>query len=98
MKLHFAAALALVGWYLIVPPVRVDSKGSPEEQSDRSGFVYETDAPLSKWFNEGNFDSAAACDQALSQFRHTPRATAADQIQELAARCIASDDPRLKEK
>jgi hypothetical protein len=98
VNLRHAAALALVGWYLIVPPTRVDREGLPEPLPDKSGFFYDTDAPLSNWFNEGNFDSAAACAQSLSELRHTPRATAADRIQESAAKCVATDDPRLKEK
>jgi hypothetical protein len=96
MNLRHVVAFALVGWYLIVPPTRVDREGFPEALPDKSGFFYDTDAPLSKWFNEGNFDSVAACDQALSELRQSPKATAADRVQEFAAQCIATDDPRLK--
>ena len=53
MNLRHAAALSLVGWYLIAPPTRVDREGFPEALPDKSGFFYHTDAPLSKWFNDG---------------------------------------------
>jgi hypothetical protein len=48
MKLGHTAALALAGWYLMVPP-RV---------SDWPVLVYDTSAPLSKWHQGGSFDTA----------------------------------------
>jgi hypothetical protein len=55
MKPHHAAALALLGWYLMVPP-RV--------------FVYkhwsiDHDAPLPKWDIYSSFDSAQECELQL---------------------------------
>jgi len=46
-----AAALALVGWYLMVPPLSHD--GGVDDE-----------APLSKWFVLDRFDSAAKCKRA----------------------------------
>ena len=52
--LRHTAALALVGWYLIVPNPLLD--GSPD-----------TNAPLSAWTQSGLFDRAADCEQANRQ-------------------------------
>jgi hypothetical protein len=50
MRLRHAAALALVGWYLMVPPT-TDGK-------------IDNSAPLSQWDIRSSFDSAATCEQA----------------------------------
>jgi hypothetical protein len=112
MKLSHAAALALVGWYLMVPPITDGEKAIP---------------PISQWGLDYSFDSAAACQAVLNarqentaktrkhecgisadfaglmsaaknthdldQLKHLQIAT-----QQLGSVCIASDDPRLKEK
>jgi hypothetical protein len=118
MKLRHAAALALVGWYLMIPPALPN--GQPN-----------LGAPLSQWGQGGDFDTAAACHKAygdrlalakkalgevaraidlmpestknskkpLSQL--DPDLYKADleislfALHSAAARCIASDDPRL---
>jgi hypothetical protein len=80
---HHAAALALVVWYLMIPPVH---EGKPNTQ-----------APLSAWTVFRRFDSEAACQQwklkvetrARRAGRYGPRPD---------FMCIASDDQRLKEK
>jgi hypothetical protein len=51
MKPRHAAALALVGWYLLLPPINLDSKA-----------VLDIDAPFSKWEIYKAFDSAADCE------------------------------------
>jgi len=88
MKPRHAAALVLCGWYLIVPPF------------NKSGPLAGT--PLSLWTDhEGSYDTARECDQGKQallddldkhQAFHDYRAAV------IFARCIASDDPRLKEK
>jgi hypothetical protein len=50
MKLRHAAALALVGWYLMMPPLR--GGGKPDDQ-----------APISAWTVFRKFDSTAACQE-----------------------------------
>ncbi len=101
MKLHHAAALALVGWYLIVPPVP---------------FSTETPPPLYKWTPAKVFDSAAQCERQLAK-QVTVQRLDEKSVKSGSAglgetnwsarwfdvpakyqRCIASDDPRLKEK
>jgi hypothetical protein len=94
MKLCHAAALALVGWYLMVP--------------DR-----DFGAPISTWVQEGSFDTAAQCtDQQsrVTEMLHDPKEIAEQQskikgwqaetaLKRIeASKCIATDDPRLKEK
>jgi hypothetical protein len=57
MKLHHTAALALVGWYLMVPPPVL-----------HSSVPVDLDAPLSKWRIFSIHDSAAECEQGLVAF------------------------------
>ena len=108
MKPRHAAALVLVGWYLMMPPlVRVPP--DPRDPS-RDSAVPDSDAPLGKWFWSGSFDSADACQRSQEkEIAETQRRNSlspsppakVDRNVEVAfwvARCIASDDPRLKEK
>ena len=94
MNLRHAAALALVGWYLMTPPLYKEGAN--------------WNAPLSDWSISKSFDSAADCEQARQQlvdqgfkFNNAKTATI-DQRQAgavfMGANCVASDDPRLKEK
>ncbi|HEY9156722.1 hypothetical protein [Candidatus Binatus sp.] len=105
-----AAALALVGWYLMVPPPPQDARDpNPNEK-----------APMSQWSLHDSFDTAAECrhaktleekrlhgmfvkqsDPPHNPFRlHSGLAELSRVLyrQMLAAECIATDDPRLKEK
>ena len=108
MNIRHGAALALVGWYLMMPPfIRV---GPDPRDPSRDRVVPDSDAPLRKWFWSGSFDSVDACQrsqekeiaemQTRSLAQPVPPAEI-DRNVEMAfreARCIASDDPRLKEK
>jgi hypothetical protein len=90
MKLRHAAALALVGWYLMVGFSPFPPKVTPQPLHPG-----ETEGPpiLSQWQIRRSFDSADKCEQARTELlRLTPSVGAADVL------CIASDDPRLKEK
>ena len=92
MKPRHAAALALVGWYLMVLP------------TDNANHI-DPLVPWPKWVVLRAFDTAAACDEAQDQLRYrvsrlnlrVPVASAASEAAEFS-QCIASDDPRLKEK
>ncbi len=53
MKLRHAAALALVGWYLMAPPMPVDGQGSARILRN---------APLRNWTLVRSFDSARNCE------------------------------------
>jgi hypothetical protein len=110
MNLRHAAALALVGWYLIFPPPQSDSK--PEEIS------------FEHWSIAQSFDQAASCERAkklmMAQALKHPinedgltkeelmavnkylapssfkAFKAVDMNPQANAICIATDDPRLK--
>lgn len=92
MTLRDAAALALVGWYLMLPPIQNDSWPN-------------TDAPLSQWSIGGSFDTAKECqDEKVDNAERTEKTISAPPAtlslaaarQALVAVCIATDDPRLK--
>jgi hypothetical protein len=85
MKLRHAAALALVGWYLLVPPQTRTWWIGPERYDDAT--------PLSRWTIERSFDQAEACEAARSATQEQAGDAA---IRMRHAACVASDDPRLK--
>jgi hypothetical protein len=104
MKLHHVAALALMGWYLISPPVTQ----TPQLDEDESPppIQYDYNAPLSKW-NRGatNFPDQPACDQykcgELRSFRTMliPDPERGLRIEALERSfCVHENDPRLKSK
>jgi len=99
MKPRHAAALALVGWYLLVPPLT-------------SGTVLRN-APLSQWEQVKSFDTADACEKnvtflgSIYDSEAVKRAAAeTGKAADLAvgkkrmdaAICISTDDSRLKGK
>jgi hypothetical protein len=104
MKLRHAAALALVGWYLMVPPLRREvccgliTSGDPSIQ-------------IAKWKTLRVFITRAECEQSTYQ-EVRKRTAAAHQLANAyglsdrlerewkeagsQAKCVASNDPRLK--
>jgi hypothetical protein len=56
MRLCHAAALALVGWYLMVPPV------------DKDNVLL--NAPISQWVEDSVYDTADACGRAKASIQH----------------------------
>lgn len=89
-----AAALALMGWmgwYLMIPR----STLPPDIAYKR---------PLSTWQTLQAFDTAEQCEDYLNNFFQDSREAAALNMLEPAyrdfmfAKCVASDDPRLKAK
>ncbi|MGA9722930.1 MAG: hypothetical protein WBQ86_10765 [Candidatus Binatus sp.] len=100
MKRRHAAAIALVGWYLMTAPV-----------SDQRTIIYQ-DAPLSQWEKAESFDSESHCEAkrrviitdsqeavALapnSEVDEDTRQGAANAFnQAVVSRCVAADDPAL---
>lgn len=83
MKLHRAVALALVGWYLMLPLVK-------------DGKI--RDLPVQFWSHVDSFDSANECrDAAYQLIEREKRRGDTDKITAaMTFECIASDDPRLK--
>jgi len=100
------AEKALAACYLMVPPFPRLGWNLRDARAD--GVVPDSDAPLSKWYWAGSFDSLDACwrDQekeivkAQNRERAQPAAKRDRSVQKSfrEARCIAIDDPRLKEK
>jgi hypothetical protein len=97
MKPRHAAALALVGWYLMLPPRVVDR--------------FYPDAPLSQWkrFGPEEYSSRAECEaereRQKAMFNFDPEKLPPEKFTARtlargarALQCIATDDPRLKEK
>ena len=85
MILRHAAALVLVDWYLMIPPLQ------------NSVFGCDPNAPLGKWLKFRSFDSETACKDLLDQMRGE-EGNSPDRfhcgITHLI--CVASDDPRFK--
>jgi hypothetical protein len=117
MNLRHAAALALVGWYLMTPP--------PSSKENWSRVT--PPVPLGRWIMRDGFDTADACRKARDDLKSKSDNASLDDYQRwLAGRsasdhlrdewaaqyslfaaiqdangralCIATDDPRLKEK
>jgi hypothetical protein len=86
MTFRHTAALALVGWYLMVPP----------RESDNSAKL--SSVPFEEWVYVDSFDTAKECRDAgrKEEERRAKDALEADQYGNWE--CIATDDPRLKEK
>lgn len=93
MNPRHVAALALMGWYLMIPPL------SPY------GPFADASAPLSKWNVYAAYDEAQQCNEAYVEYNHLMERKKATHpsdknagslaTQLLDAQCIASDDPRL---
>jgi hypothetical protein len=98
MKLRHAAALALMGWYLMVPPLV------------NAPYKVDTEALLTSWKVSQTFDTREECDKSLLAAHAKYKPTATDPIgtikkgtrafalQMTFTRCVSSDDPRLKTK
>ena len=89
MKPRHAAAITLVGWYLMVPG------------SDIAGFNYDDchSAAVARCEVNDNFETLAACKAALdAALREEAEIEGGTALLFDKAACIATDDPRLKEK
>jgi hypothetical protein len=95
MKLRHAAALALIGWALMMPP--------PRPVGDH--FETNFSAPLSKWSTVRTFDLQSQCEAAREAYQQKPTgnlvillgaAEAQATTTTKASRCVADNDPRLK--
>lgn len=89
MKFRYAAALALTGWFLMMPP------------TSRDNPMGKVDAPLSEWLKKPTtYRNKNECEHVLDkQIR-----LANSQNKQIAvkyykqAECVSEDDPRLKAK
>jgi hypothetical protein len=81
MKLRHAAALALVGWYLMMPPRKtVDGQVFPD-----------TTVAVSQWSQMQAYDTAKECEADAIKLRNRETSLVA-----ASAICVESTDPRLK--
>jgi hypothetical protein len=103
MNLRHAAALGLVGWYLMLLPLRVEGPASdpnPPVEAD-------TKAPLSEWKIILGFDTAEQCydypDHMKEMFHKQAERDGKDVKGTDAmsnywfdkSQCVATDDPRI---
>jgi hypothetical protein len=91
MKFCHAAALALVGWYLMVP----------DPDNDIAGFNYDDchTAVVARCEIHDTFDTLAACKAALDgALREEMEVEGGTALLFDKAACLASDDPRVKKK
>jgi len=89
MRALHPIALALVGWYLLLPPTSPDFP------------MGNVDAPLSEWLKRPTtYRDKAECEHVLDKQRRLKNA----KNRQIAVRyykqgqCIPADDPRLKAK
>ena len=87
MKPGHAAALSLVGWYLMTRPL---NRNLPDG--------VDTDAPLGKWTIIGSFDHADDCEIEAKKMTEHYEASGNKQgaTRISLSPCVATDDPRLK--
>src|SRR5258708_6709469 len=86
MKPRRAAALMLVGWCLIMPPLSDDHQ------------LVKKNAALSHWDTIGTYDTAAACRNELDKLTALISGNinySVLQRRVLAGKCVTADDPRL---
>ena len=87
MKARHAAALALAGWYLMMPPLG-------------NGKVY-VNAPLSMWQIVVSLETLEECKSVIRNYKTHPAEMSDPQVRELIERrnsramCVAENDPRL---
>jgi hypothetical protein len=102
MKTRHAAALALVGWYLMLPPDRPKLDDSPDWVSQ---------APLGDWQIVQRFDAQWACNRRQQNMiidaqhaikpdakAHRADAVLSDYAIANNVACVSTDDPRVKSK
>ena len=102
MNPRHAAALALVGWYLMVPPIRTPKDDKP---------YLDEHAEYGSWKTLHTFETQDQCEVVRNRTKKDARRgeltvfsdnfpvrdSALWLAQEADLECIATDDPRLKE-
>jgi hypothetical protein len=95
MNSRHTAAFALIAWYFMTPPAMQESIHQP--------LAVQLNAPLSKWKIRATFTTEAECEMHEKTYRarRTPRELddiTTEDFQMWNGRCVASDDPHLKDK
>jgi hypothetical protein len=110
MHLRYSAALALVGWHLMLPPTYgVPARDYKQEVQEhpvvRLGDRYigiRDDAPIDQWEIDSSYDTASECQTVAFRMLKRKPPNGFDSFEGLQtmrytfAKCIATDDPRLK--
>jgi hypothetical protein len=98
MKPRHAAALALVGWYLMMPPLMPPPGRRVAGQAHMVQWT--TAAPLRDWLIVDIHDSASECRNGIKDHHAIAVKTGGPEVDKYvdAFQCIAADDPRLKSK
>ena len=87
MKVRHTAALALAGWYLMMPPLG-------------NGKVY-VNAPLSTWQIVVSLETLEDCKSVIRNYKKHPAEMSDPQVRELIERrnslamCVSENDPRI---
>ncbi|MGD0117576.1 MAG: hypothetical protein ABSD30_05905 [Candidatus Binatus sp.] len=84
-KSSHAAAFALVGWFLMIPPIFPNQEIVPN-------------APLSQWKTIDTYQTAVGCQTELAKLTALVAGNVTQnpiQKRTLAAQCVSSDDLRL---
>lgn len=87
MNSRHAAALTLVGWYLMVAPTK-----------QIGPFMTVENPPISKWNRQDHFDSKEQCETVRAEYLAYPPLPLREFKDQLVAECVSTDDPRLKKK
>jgi hypothetical protein len=102
MKPRHAAALALVGWYLMIPHM--------VQTGPFTSSFGGSKAPNGSWDVQATFGTSEACEAARTvyvadtnnNFRYRsesdPMVRRELAEEKIVAECVATDDPRLKER
>jgi hypothetical protein len=95
MNSRHTAVLALVVWYFMTPPAMPEAIHDP--------LAVQLNAPLSKWKIRATFTTEADCEMREKNYRTKRAPRELDEIttkdfEMWHARCVASDDPHLKDK
>jgi hypothetical protein len=93
MKIRQVAGFALVGWYLMTPPLLTGAH--PPD------VLFDLHAPTSKWSRLRTYSTATDCQKEIETMNNLREEWARRHDTEPVrtnARCVASDDLRLKEK
>ena len=90
--------LVLVGWVVIIPPIKPDVQGAYVGTDGRSADVALA-APLFQWTVYGRYQSSAECDKARAELEQRSlhlEPTAATGVSWSFAKCLADSDPLLR--
>ncbi len=87
MKARHAAALALVGWYLMFPPIDPASRFDPSVRTQQLDLK----APLHTWWVADTFNTSDQCKAAIASMNLKPNDFWYGKYQ-----CVSSADPKLK--